>query len=140
MDGRKARLSVDKAAEPPCRTAMRTRRWRGEGERRKAVRISPHGTSPSAGAGHTDGCGQSQGTAVRSVPPHEAAASRKERRAARREAARKLIFFGFKFSYENLILTIPQKGAGDANVASVVHPAGEPTGLTAAPAGHEDLE
>ena len=107
---------------------------------REAARLSPDGTLPSAGAGRTDGCGQGQGTVVRSVPPYEAATARKERRAARREAARKLIFFGFKFSYENLILTIPQKGAGDANVASVVHPAGEPTGLTAAPAGHEDLE
>ena len=85
-----------------------------------------------------DGCGQGQGTAVRSVHPHEAAAARKERRAATRAAVRKLKLFGFKFSDKNLILTIPQKGAEDANVANVVHPAGEPTGRPTQ--GHEDLE
>ena len=62
---------------------------------REAAQLSPDGTSPSAGAGCTDGCRQGQGTAVRSVPPHEAAAARKERRAARCEAACKLKPFGF---------------------------------------------
>ena len=75
-----------------------------------------------------------------SASPHEAAVARKERRAARREAARKLKLFGFKFSDKKMILTIPQKGAGGANVVSVAHPAGEPTGRPAAPPGHEDLE
>ena len=51
---------------------------------------------------------QGPGTTVRSVPPHEAAAARKERRAARREATRKLKLFGFKFSDKNLILNIAQ--------------------------------
>ena len=87
-----------------------------------------------------DGCRQGQGTVVRSAPPHEAGAARKERRATRREAARKLKLSGFKFSDEKMILTIPQKGAGDVNVANVVHPTGETTGRSAAPSGQEDRE
>ena len=77
---------------------------------------------------------------MRRVPPHEAVAARKKRRAARREAARKLKPFVFKFSDKKLILTIPQKGAGDANMANVVHPAGKLTGRPAATPGQEDLE
>ena len=149
VDGRGARAYVGKAVEPPCMTSLRTKpRWLGkreEDERRRGGawtrgRHFPDETSPSAGAGRTDGRGQGQGTAVRSVPPHEAAAARKERRAARREAACKLKLFGFKFSDKNLFLTIPQKGAGVANVANVVHPADAPTGRPAAPPHHEDLE
>ena len=75
---------------------------------------------------------------MRSPPPHEATAARKERRATRREAARKLKLFGFKFSDKILILTIPQKRAEDANMANVIHPAGEPkrpTGSATGPQG-----
>ena len=105
---------------------------------REAARLSPDWTSPSAGAGRTDGCGQGQETAVRSAPLHEAVAARKERRVLRRETARKLKLFGFKFSDKILILTIPQKRAEDANVANVIHPAGEPkrpTGSATRPRG-----
>ena len=110
VDGRGARAYVGKAVEPPCMTSLRTKpRWLGkreEDERRRGGawtrgRHFPDETSPSAGAGRTDGRGQGQGTAVRSVPPHEAAAARKERRAARREAARKLKLFGLKFPIKN---------------------------------------
>ena len=55
-------------------------------------------------------------------------------RPPRREAARKLKLFDFKSSFEDLMLTNPQQGVGNANAANMVHPAaaaalpGEPTG------------
>ena len=112
----------------------------GRAAGRKATRHSPDRTSPSAGAVRTDGCGQGKGTAVWSVPPHEAVTERRKRRVARLEAARKLKLFGFKISDKKISLTIPQKEAGVANVANVVHPASEPTYRPAAPPSHEDLE
>ena len=86
--------------------------WWGGGAGRKAARHLPNETSPSAGAGCTDGCGQGQGPAARSVPPHKAAAARKERRDARREAVRRLNLVGFKFVDKNLILTFRKRERG----------------------------
>ena len=114
-------------------------RWGGGAAGREAARLSPDGTLPSAGAGGTDGCGQGQGTVVRSVPPHEAAGARKERRATRREAARKLKLFGFKFSDKILILTTYfEKESGERKRGECGSPrdrTNRPTGSATGPRG-----